>query len=129
MDFRGELSTAMATAGGGSKRWPRSGGFLDAWRGHEEEDELGTSVLPGVCYAAKESDGKTTAVDDGAGGVARGGALGACVAGARCQGGAGWRKTGGAEGGFGRGMARGRQLETGTAPDVRLRANAVRKRD
>ena len=47
MDFRGELSTAMATAGGGSKRWPRSGGFLDAWRGHEEEDELGTSVLPG----------------------------------------------------------------------------------
>ena len=73
----------------------------------------------------ESGNGETTTFD----GVSRGGAPGAHVAGARCQGGAGWRKTGGAEGGFGRGMARGRQLETGTAPDVRLRANAVRKRD
>ena len=35
------------------------------------------------------------------GDVSRGGAPGARVAGARCQGGAGWRKTWGAEGGFG----------------------------
>ena len=129
MDFRGELSTAMATAGGGSKRWPRSGGSLDAWRGHEEEDELGTGMLPRECYAAKESDGEATAVDDGTGGVARGGALGARVAGARCQGGAGWRKTGGAEGSFGRGTAHGRRPETGAVPDVRRRANHVRKRE
>ena len=83
----------------------------------------------GKGYAAKESDGEATAVDDGAGGVARGGAMGARVAGARCQGGAGWRKTGGAEGSFGRGTAHGRRPETGAVPDVRRRANAVRKRE
>ena len=41
---------------------------------------------------------------------------GARVAGARCQGGAGWRNTEGAEGGFGRGTARGRRPETAPFP-------------
>ena len=57
----------------------------------------------------KSGDGETTTFD----GVSRGGAPGARVAGARCQGGAGWRKTWGAEGGFGRG--RGASAASGPA--------------
>jgi len=47
---------------------------------------LGTGVLPGESYATKESDGEATAVDDGAGGVARHQASRTRVARRRCQG-------------------------------------------
>ena len=106
-----EQGAAAPTAGGGARARGRGravGGSGSAERLRErselacERDKDGMGGDSGAAMHGSDvesGNGETTTFD----GVSRGWSPGAHVAGARCQGGAGWRKTGGAEGGFDRG--------------------------